>query len=109
MNETKTNISLELLLLNDLLRAKAIDKEIYDKAAQKSYPLKKKSRLHSPVFPGNRMSSLTTMAYLGTRNEEQKQTAAQPQSQRRNVRPQKHVWSNRPHTLRGSKRNYQGV
>ena len=35
MNETKTNISLELLLLNDLLRAKAIDKELYDTAAQK--------------------------------------------------------------------------
>ena len=31
----KTNISLELLLLNDLLRAKVIDKEIYDKAVAK--------------------------------------------------------------------------
>lgn len=31
MNE-KVNISLELLLLNDLLRTKVIDKEIYDKA-----------------------------------------------------------------------------
>ena len=35
MNEQKTNISLELLLLNDLLHANAIDKAIYDKAAQK--------------------------------------------------------------------------
>lgn len=35
MNEKKTNISLELLLLNDLLRTKAIDKDIYEKAAQK--------------------------------------------------------------------------
>lgn len=31
----KTNISLELLLLNDLLRTKVIDKEIYDKAVTK--------------------------------------------------------------------------
>ena len=35
MNEKKTNISLELLLLNDLFRANVIDKSIYDKAAQK--------------------------------------------------------------------------
>ena len=35
MNEKKTNISLELLLLKDLLRTKAIDKDIYDKAARK--------------------------------------------------------------------------
>ena len=63
----------------------------------------------NPVFPGNRMSSLTTMAYLGTRNEEQKQTTAQPQSQRRNVRPPEPVWSKRSHTIRGNKRNHQGV
>lgn len=31
----KTNISLELLLLNDLLRTKVIDKDIYDKAVAK--------------------------------------------------------------------------
>lgn len=31
----KTNISLELLLLNDLLRTKVIDKEIYEKAVAK--------------------------------------------------------------------------
>lgn len=35
MNEKKTNLSLELLLLNDLLRTNVIDKSIYDKAAQK--------------------------------------------------------------------------
>ena len=34
MKETKTNISLEILLLNDLLRTKVIDKEIYDKSVQ---------------------------------------------------------------------------
>lgn len=31
----KANISLELLLLNDLLRTEVIDKEIYDKAVAK--------------------------------------------------------------------------
>ena len=31
----KTNITLELLLLNDLLRTKVIDKENYDKAVAK--------------------------------------------------------------------------
>ncbi|MDO4285503.1 MAG: hypothetical protein Q4C60_09230 [Eubacteriales bacterium] len=35
MNEKKTNIPLELLLLNDLLCANVIDKDIYDKAAHK--------------------------------------------------------------------------
>lgn len=35
MIEKNTNISLELLLLNDLLRTNVIDKSIYDKAAQK--------------------------------------------------------------------------
>ena len=44
MNETKTNISLELLLLNDLLRTKAIDKDIYDKAAQKIVSAKKEKQ-----------------------------------------------------------------
>lgn len=34
MNE-KVNISLELLLLNDLLRTKVIDKGIYDRAVIK--------------------------------------------------------------------------
>ncbi len=35
MNKENTTISLELLLLNDLLRTGAVDKEIYDQAAQK--------------------------------------------------------------------------
>lgn len=35
MNVDNTTISLELLLLNDLLHANAIDKDIYDKAAEK--------------------------------------------------------------------------
>ena len=34
MNQNEINLSLELLLLNDLLLAKAIDKDIYDKAAR---------------------------------------------------------------------------
>ena len=44
MNQNDINISLELLLLNDLLRAKAIDKEIYDKAAQKIVSAKKENQ-----------------------------------------------------------------
>lgn len=35
MNKDNTTISLELLLLNDLLRTGVVDKEIYDQAAQK--------------------------------------------------------------------------
>lgn len=35
MNTEKTIISLELLLLNDLLRTNAIDRDTYDQAAQK--------------------------------------------------------------------------
>lgn len=34
MNPNEVNISLKLLLLNDLLRINAIDKDIYDKAAR---------------------------------------------------------------------------
>lgn len=34
MNQNEINLSLELLFLNDLLRIKAIDKDIYEKAAQ---------------------------------------------------------------------------
>ena len=35
MIKQKTNISLQLLLLNDLLHDNVIDKSIYDKAIQK--------------------------------------------------------------------------
>lgn len=35
MNNENTSISLELLLLNDLLHTKAIDKNIYDQALRK--------------------------------------------------------------------------
>ena len=41
MNEKRTTIALEILLLNDLLRIKAIDKSIYDRAAQKIVAAKK--------------------------------------------------------------------
>ena len=34
MNQNEVKISLELLLLNDLLRVEVIDKDIYDKATQ---------------------------------------------------------------------------
>lgn len=44
MNKEKTTISLELLLLNDLLRTKAIDKDIYDKAAQKIISIKRSAQ-----------------------------------------------------------------
>lgn len=40
----KATISLEILLLNDLLRTNAIDKEIYDKAAQKIVSTKKEKQ-----------------------------------------------------------------
>ena len=35
MHEKETGISLEILLLNDLLRTKAIDTNIYNKAVQR--------------------------------------------------------------------------
>ncbi len=35
MLKEKTDLSLEVLLLNDLLRMKAIDKDTYDKAIRK--------------------------------------------------------------------------
>lgn len=34
MNQNEISLSLELLLLNDLLRIKAIDKDVYEKAVQ---------------------------------------------------------------------------
>ena len=42
-NETK-NISLELLILNDLLNTNAIDKDIYDKAVNKIISSKKSAQ-----------------------------------------------------------------
>ncbi len=44
MNKNQTNISLELLLLNDLLQTKAIDKDIYDKATQKILSINKEKQ-----------------------------------------------------------------
>lgn len=44
MNTNNTNISIELLLLNDLLRTKAIDKDIYDKAVQKILSINKEKQ-----------------------------------------------------------------
>ena len=35
MNKNETKISLEILILNDLFQRNVIDKNIYDKAAQK--------------------------------------------------------------------------
>lgn len=35
-----TNISLQILMLNDLLRTNVIDKDIYDKAVQKIESIK---------------------------------------------------------------------
>lgn len=44
MNKEKTTISLELLLLNDLLRTNVIDKTIYDKAAAKIVAIQKEQK-----------------------------------------------------------------
>ncbi len=41
MNDNKTHISLGILLLNDLLRSKAIDQDTYNKAIQKLSPVNK--------------------------------------------------------------------
>ena len=41
MNDKKANISLQILILNDLLRTNVINKEIYDKAVQKIESIKK--------------------------------------------------------------------
>lgn len=48
MNKNKTMISLELLFLNDLLRTKVIDKDIYDKAVQKIANIKKTTHPTNP-------------------------------------------------------------
>lgn len=44
MNQNKAAISLELLLLNDLLRVNAIDKDIYDKAVQMITSIKEQAQ-----------------------------------------------------------------
>ena len=41
MAGNNTNISLEILILNDLFRTKVIDKDIYDKATQKIMDIEK--------------------------------------------------------------------
>lgn len=53
MNKEKTtSICLELLLLNDLFRTNAIDKDIYDLAMQKIVALKKPDHNGSqPMIP----------------------------------------------------------
>lgn len=43
MNNT-TNLSLQLLLLNDLFQTKAIDEEIYNKAKEKIVTIKKETK-----------------------------------------------------------------
>lgn len=41
MNKEKTELSLEMLLLNDLLRSNSIDETIYNMAANKIMAIKK--------------------------------------------------------------------
>ena len=48
MNKNQTNISLELLLLNDLLRTKVIDKSVYDMAVQKITTTQKEKQAAQP-------------------------------------------------------------
>lgn len=40
MKDQKTNVSLQLLMLNDLLRTNVIDKDIYDRAVAKINSIK---------------------------------------------------------------------
>ena len=49
MNKEKITVSLEILILNDLLRAKVIDKDIYDKAVQKIESVKATQATHQPM------------------------------------------------------------
>ncbi len=51
MNKNQTIIPLEILILNDLLRRKAIDKELYDKAAQKILSAKKEEKTQTKAQP----------------------------------------------------------
>jgi hypothetical protein len=49
MNKEKITVSLEILILNDLLRAKVIDKDIYDKAVQKIESVKATQATNQPM------------------------------------------------------------
>lgn len=49
MNKEKITVSLEILILNDLLRAKVIDKDIYDKAVQKIESVKATQVTNQPM------------------------------------------------------------
>ena len=51
MNQNEVKISLELLLLNDLLRAKVIENDIYDQAVVK---LKEPISKHLVTTPSNK-------------------------------------------------------
>ena len=51
MKEITTTISLELLILNDLLNRRTIDKEIYDRAVDKIIAINNKANtLEEPVM-----------------------------------------------------------
>ena len=45
MKEKNTNTSLQILMLNDLLRTNAIDKDIYDRAVAKINSIKKEAQV----------------------------------------------------------------
>ena len=46
---TTTNISMEILLLNDLLNTNVIDRNLYDKAIEKIVALAKASNIEVPM------------------------------------------------------------
>ena len=49
MNKERITVSLEILILNDLLRASVIDKDIYDKAVQKIKSVKATQPANQPL------------------------------------------------------------
>ena len=49
MNKERITVSLEILILNDLLRARVIDKDIYDKAVQKNESVKATKPANQPI------------------------------------------------------------
>lgn len=49
MNKERITVSLEILILNDLLRTKVIDKDIYDKAVQKIESVKATKPTNQPM------------------------------------------------------------